>query len=49
MGRKKEEEKPTEEVTLKEISAEEIVKQYQEEQPEAQDEGENLETVEEEA
>lgn len=41
MSRKKEE--------IEEISAEEIDKFYQEEQPEAQDEGENLETVEEEA
>lgn len=31
---------------IEEITAEEIVEQYQEEQPEAQDEGENLVTLE---
>ena len=34
---------------IKETTPEEILAEYQEEQPEAQDEGENLITVEEEA
>lgn len=42
MARKKQE-KPVEEI--EETTVEEILAQYQEEQPEAQDEGENLEKV----
>lgn len=49
MGRKKTEKIVEEEPTIEEISAEEVLEQYNEEQPEAQDEGENLETIEEEA
>lgn len=43
MARKKNEQEKLEETT----SAEEILEQYEGDQPEAQDEGENLETVEE--